>query len=186
MKPWLVWTVGLALVVAAWGVVQLTPDEDIATTPFVVPAAIGEEAVLSTFTVTATDARLGEAAVARGWEAEGTWLVVDLEVTGRGQERDALLRSAASLKATFVVDGLTYRASERPSSLINAEPLVDIPRVGSLAFELPPEMVGQTGTLRIFGDLDTRLAQVAEVPIDLAALDAQPEVELLRDGWAAR
>ncbi|RKT35659.1 hypothetical protein DEU34_0162 [Microbacterium sp. AG1240] len=186
MRPWLVWTVGLALVVVAWGIVQLTPDEDIATSPFVVTAPIGEEAALTTFTVAVTDARIGEAAVARGWRADGTWLVVDLEMTGRGQERDALMRPAALLNATFIVDGLTYRASERPASLIGTQPVVDIARVGSLAFELPPDVVGQTGMLRISGDSDTRLAQVVEVPIDLASLDEEPEVELLRDGWAER
>jgi hypothetical protein len=179
MKPWLVWTVGVALLAAAWAVVQITPDDSIAEAPFAVEASVGREARGRSIAVTVTDVRLGDRAVAGGWQADGTWLVVDVEAAARATETGALLKGA-----TLEIDGLTYRASERPNSLFGASLSVDIARAGSLAFELPDELAGKTGVLRLSQSEETRLDSLIELPIDLASIDRETEVELLPTEWA--
>ena len=180
MRPWLVWTIGVALLVAAWGVVQLTPVDDDAQRPFVIPAAVGETASGRAFEITVTDARIGDRAVASGWQADGTWLVVDLEASARGEEAGASLDHAV-----FVVDGVAYRASERPDSFFESALSVGIARTGSIAFELPENLSERTGVLHLALDDETRLDSLVEVPLDLAALERDAEVELLPDGWAS-
>jgi hypothetical protein len=181
MKPWLVWVIGIVLLAAAWGVQQITPDDDDAVVPFTVPAAVGEKAVGRTFEITVTDVRLGDRASAPRWAADGTWLVVDVEAQARFEESGSILD-----QAFLQVDGVTYRASERPTSIFREGLTTGIPRVGSLAFDLPDEVASRTGILRLgLGD-EPRLDSLMEVPIDLGALARQDEVELLRTGWAPR
>ena len=179
MRPWLVWSIGVGLLLAAWGVVQLTPDDDDAQKPFVIPVAVGETAVGRAFEITVTDARIGDRAVSGGWHADGTWLVIDLEASARGEETGARLNHAA-----FVVDGATYRASERPESFFESALSVDIPRTGSIAFELPESLADASGVLQLALDGETRLDSLVEVPLDLGGLGSTTEVELLREGWA--
>ncbi len=178
MRQWAVWATGATLLALAWGVVQITPDEDAATEPFIVPAAVGESAAARTFEASVTDPRLGTRATAGSWSAEGTWLVVDVTVTARGDEKGALL-----LHAELMVDGVVYRASERPSSIYRQPLAVGIPRSGSLAFELPAAVTGRTGSLTLGLSDETRLDSLVEVPIDLGALTREPDVELTRTGW---
>jgi hypothetical protein len=181
MKPAVVWTIGVVLVAAAWGVQQLAPASDASVAPFAVSATVGEPAVGRAFEITVTDVRLGDRAVARGWSADGTWLVVDLEAEARLQETGSSLAHAE-----LVVDGITYRASERPDSLLQAVLATGIPRAGSLAFELPDAAALGRGVLILGLDDDTRLDSVVEVAIDLGSVPREGEVELLRDGWAER
>ena len=171
MRPWLVWAIGAALLIAAWGVVQVTPDDDVATQPFSVAAEVGRAVESRGLAVTVTDVRLGESAAAAGWRADGTWLVIDLEAAARGDERAARLEQAA-----LVLDGVTYRASERPPSLFSQALTIDLPRAGSIAFELPADAASRTAVLQLGLDVETRLDSVVELPIDLAALDPQREV----------
>jgi len=179
MRPWAVWAIGASLVVAAWGVTQITPPENAAVTPFVVPAEVGGAAVARSFEITVTDPRRGDRAVAGGWAADGTWIVVDVDVEARVDEVAALLGHAV-----LVVDGVTYRASERPASIFGTPLAVGIPRSGSLAFELPADAARGTATLELALSDETRLDSVVHVPIDLDALPRQPEVALARTGWA--
>ena len=158
---------------------QLTPADDDAQRPFVVAAAVGESATGRAFQITVTDARIGDRAVAGGWHADGTWLVIDLEASARGDETGAVLDHAA-----FVVDGVTYRASERPDSFFRSALSVGIERTGSIAFELPENVSRRAGVLQLALDDETRLDSLVEVPLDLSALDRAAEVELLPDGWA--
>lgn len=181
MRPWLSWVIGVALLAAAWGVVQLTPGDEAAEASFAVPAAIGEEATGRALAVTVTDLRLGDRAVAGGWYADGTWLVVDLRAQALREERGALLAHAA-----LVIDGVTYRASERPASMFRSTLAVGIPREGSLAFELPADLADRAGTLQLAVDAETRLDSLVEVPVDLGTLDRADEVELLAEGWVQR
>lgn len=179
MRPWLVWTIGIALIAAAWAVVQVTPEDAAAEAPFAVRAAVGEEATGRALSVTVTDVRLGDRAVAGGWRAEGTWVVVDLRAQALREEQGSLLGHAA-----LVIDGTTYRASERPASMFRSPLAVGIPREGSIAFELPADLADRSGTLQLALDAETRLDSLIEVPLDLGALDPQDEVDLLTDGWA--
>jgi hypothetical protein len=179
MRPWLVWTIGVALVVAAWGVIQITPDDDAAVAPFVVPAAVGEKALGRTFEITVTDVRLGDAARARGWRAEGTWLVVDVEAASRTGEAGSSLS-----EAELVLGERIYRASDRPESMFQTPLATGLPRAGSVAFELPADASGPA-TLRLGLTAEIRLDSLVEVPIDLDALPRDAEVELGATGWAA-
>lgn len=180
MRPWAVWTVGAGILVLAWGVVQITPDEDAAVEPFRVPAAVGETAAARAFDVAVSDPRVGDRAVAGAWAADGTWLVVDITATARIDEEGALLSHAE-----LVVDGVAYRASERPDSFFRSPLAVGIPRSGSLAFELPRDVAARTGTLALGLSDETRLDSMVEVPIDLSALPREAEVQLIATGWAA-
>ena len=179
MKAWLAWTIGLALLIAAWGVVQITPAEDDPQASFPVAATVGEPAVGRAFEVTITDVRLADRATAGGWYADGTWLVVDLEVASRLEETGTLLSYAV-----LVVGDRTFRASERPESLFGSTLSVGIPRAGSIAFELPADLADHPALLRLGLDVDTRLDSVIELPVELGTLDRQDETELLREDWA--
>ena len=88
--------------------------------------------------------------------------------------------------AVLVVDDLTFRASERPESLFRSDLSVGIPRAGSIAFEIPAELVDRPAVLRLATDDDTRLDSVMEIAVDLGALERDGEAELADTGWAER
>jgi hypothetical protein len=182
MRPWLAWSIGVGLLAAAWVVTAVTPGEDIAEAPFPVAAPIGESASGRTITAAVTGARLTDRAVAEGWYADGTWLVVDVTAAAV-REEGTLLRGI-----TFTLDGRTYRASERPApyfdSIVGASLVPGLPQEGSVAFELPQD-AGGAGMLRLSADTETRLDSVIEVPIDLDAIDQVAETELIPLGWAS-
>ncbi|MFS0868293.1 hypothetical protein AB3M83_13275 [Microbacterium sp. 179-B 1A2 NHS] len=182
MNRRLAWGVGVGLLLAAWGVVQVTPTDDDANGPFVVSAEIGESAVARTFEVTVTDVHLASrVADARGWSAEGTWLVVDLQAEAVRTEKSTNLGNAV-----LVVDGVTYRASERPASFVDTSLETGIPQRGSLAFELPTAARERSAALQLSGsEAETRLDSLVELRIDLADLEPQDEVEMEPTGWAA-
>ena len=174
------WVIGAGLLVLAWLVALVTPSEDAHEAPFPVAAAVGEEGIGRNIAVRVDEVRRAESVVEGGWTAEGNWLVVDLEAA-------AVVKEGVSLTlATFTVDGRTYRASERPMSLLQAGLFAGIPQTGSLAFELPDELVDGTGVLRFAIDSDTRLDSVVEVTVDLAELEAEASVELLPTEWNTR
>ncbi|TFV84987.1 hypothetical protein E4V99_08115 [Microbacterium sp. dk485] len=179
MRRWLAWPMGAALLFGAWLVTLATPTADADEAPFVVPAALGEEARGRSITVTVTDVRLAEHVSAGAWAGEGVWLVVDLDAAA-AREEDRTALGGASL----AIGERTYRASERPPSLFQQPLLVGIPREGSLAFELPPDAVDEQAVLRLSGDWETRLDSLIELPLDLADLDPVDSVELTETGWA--
>ncbi|KAA9147882.1 hypothetical protein F6B41_14005 [Microbacterium lushaniae] len=179
MRRWLAWPMGAALLFAAWLVGQVTPPADADEAPFVVPAVRGEEAQGRNLTVTVTDVRLAERVSAGGWAAEGVWLVVDLEAAAAQEEDRASLHGA-----TLAIGERTYRATERAPSFFQQPLHVGIPRAGSLAFELPPDVVDERAVLRLSGDWETRLDSLIELPVDLAALDPTGSAELTEIGWA--
>ncbi|WJL95638.1 hypothetical protein QSU92_17280 [Microbacterium sp. ET2] len=181
MSRWMAWTIGVALVVAAWGIIQVTPSQDDAEAPFPLAAEIDETTSARGFVVTVTDVRLASRAVAGGWSAEGTWLVVDLRAEATQEETGTILAHAE-----LVIEGAAYRASERPASLLRSGLTPGIPREGSLAFELPSDVVRDTATLELGISDDPRLDSLVTLPIDLGALEAEDEVELVETGWAER
>jgi len=179
LPPWAVWVIGVALLGAAWGVVQLTPSDDAIQAPFVVAASVGEKATARAFDVTVTDPRLGDTAFdQKGWYGDGTWLVVDIEAESRQVEQGALLGNIV-----FVSDGVTYTASERPSSALPLSLRTGIPQTGSVAFELPEGVAQRPGVIQISLDIETRLDSLVEVPIDLAELTRHDDVEMRATGW---
>lgn len=181
MRRWLAWAIGVALVVGAWGVIQITPTQDDAEAPFPLAAEIDRTATARGFAVTVTDVRLGSRAVAGGWSAEGTWLVVDLEAEATHEEDGTVLD-----RADLTIDGVTYRASERPSSLFESGLTPGIARQGSLAFELPSDVVRRAATLELGLNEDARLDSAVTLSVDLAELQHLDEVVLLETEWASR
>lgn len=179
LRPWMVWTAAVVLLVAAGVVVRITPPTDIDVDPFVVGGALDQRIQARSLAVTVSDPRVADRAVAGGWSADGTWLVVDVVAEGLVTEEDALLDHAV-----VTVDGLTIRASERPDSLWRQTLSVGVPRVGSLAFELPEGAGDGDAVLEIAGDDDTRLDTVIRIPLDLAAAPHTAETELQTNGWA--
>lgn len=183
MKRRWTWAIGTALVATAWAVAHVTPTDEITTAYFPVAATVGQPASGRALAATVTDVRLTDRAVAGGWFAEGTWLLVDIEAEAVREERLAALRGV-----TFTVGDRTYRASERPAQytdpMFRAPLAVGLARQGTLAFELPDDASGR-GTLRLSLLDDTRLDSVIEVPIDLDDLDRVAESQLLETGWAS-
>ncbi|WP_159500229.1 hypothetical protein [Microbacterium sp. 18062] len=180
MRPWLTWTIGAGALMAAWLVALATPSQDDVESPFAVRLELGQAAAGRNLEVTVIDVRMAREVAAGAWSAEGTWLVVDLDAQAVVAEDDALLTAA-----TLEVGGTTYRASERPASLLGAALSVGIPRTGGLAFELPGDPPTGTATLSLGLDADTRLDSLLELPIALDAVPRVARADLVPTGWAA-
>lgn len=172
------WAAGIACVVAAWFVALATPADTAAWEPFVVDARIGEPAVGRNLAVTVHDAVRAESVSAGGWRAEGTWVVVDVAAEAVSSERGASLSSAQ-----LVVDGRSYRATERAPTMLDERLSIGIARSGSLGFELPADADG-TAILQLALNPDTRADSVIEYRIDLDALSREAERELVDAQWA--
>ncbi|GEK80471.1 hypothetical protein [Agrococcus baldri] len=180
MKRALAWLAGLAMVAAAAAVGHLTLTEGQQQSPFVVQAALGDPAVGRTFAVTVEQVRAADAvADAGGWHAAGNWVVVDLEAQARESETASIL-TLIELRVGEVV----YGASERPVSLVDTPLSVGLPQSGSIAFELPESLTSGAATLRLGRTAEDRLDSVAELQIDLAALERRPSIELRETAWA--
>ena len=175
MRRWAVWTIGITLLVIAWGVAKVTPGTELTEASFVTQARVGERAVGSQLVLTVVDIAVASAVSdSRGWTAEGEWLVVDLDVSARTSEELALLATA-----NLIIDGRTYRASERPESLLDESLGAGITTSGSLAFELPQDADAKHATLRFAPKGgDVRLDSVTEMTVDLDDVPRQGSREL--------
>ena len=179
LPRWASWTIGLGLVVAAWFVAFVTPDDGQAAAPFVIETTAGERAVGRNLDVTVVDVRRADTVSADGWSADGNWLVVDLEVASVVSETGALFSHAE-----LAIDGARYRASDRPDSLAGQPLSAGIPMAGSIAFELPEGLDSGDAVLELAIDGDTRLDSMVVMPVDLAAVPHELETELRETGWA--
>lgn len=173
------WAIGIACVVAAWLVALVTPADTAAWEPFVVEARQGEPAVGRNLAVTVHDVARADSVSSGPWRAEGTWVVVDLAAEAVASERGALLSNAV-----LVVDGRSYRATERRTTMLDARLSVGVARSGSLGFELPAGASGPA-TLQLALNPDTRVDSLIEYRVDLDALEPEPERELREPGWEA-
>lgn len=179
MKRALAWIGGLAMVAAAAGVGELTLSDAEQQAPFPIDAVVGEPAVARTFAVTVREVRASEhVRDPRGWQAEGNWLVVDLDAEALGTEVSSIL-SIAELR----VGDRLISASERPTSIESTPLDVGLPQSGSLAFELPAEATAGVVTLRLGRGLDERLDSIVELPIDLSTIERALEIELEANRW---
>lgn len=180
MKRGLQWTIGAGLVVAAWLVAAVTPPEDAREAPFPVRAVIGETATGRNIQATITSVQRADRVSTEKWSADGNWLVVHLAA-------EAVVSEPAALSsATLTVGDRTFTASERPDSFASAPLAVGIPRSGSLAFELPPDLDEGEALLTLGLRADPRLDSVIELPLDLAALPHPPAIALHRTDWTHR
>lgn len=175
MKPWVVWAVGVTLLVVAWGVTKVTPGAELTEASFVTPATIGERALGSELALTIDEVVIASTVSdARGWTAEGQWLIVDLQMSAQTTEEVTSLSTAI-----LTVDGKMYQASERPQSLFLESLGADIVTTGSVAFELPAGADSQAATLRFAPKAgDVRLDSVIELSFDLGDLSHERSREL--------
>ncbi|MGD2202902.1 hypothetical protein [Microbacterium maritypicum] len=183
-KHVLVWLATGALVVCAWGVSKVTLPDDAPNAPFPTVAQIGERASTRNLVATVTAVHLTRRVTdAEGWSAEGTWLVVDLEAASGVTQDLSTLRGA-----DLTIGDRTFRATDRGTTFAAQRLVTGVPRAGSLAFELPDDVIGDRATLRLSvpgaGDLEGSRDGVIDLPIDLAALTVEAEVLLDENGWA--
>ncbi|WP_019181805.1 hypothetical protein [Microbacterium yannicii] len=180
LPRWAPWPIGVGLVVVAWFVALVTPGEDQAQAPFHVTAAVGEPATGRNLNVTVTDIRRAGEVSAGGWSAEGNWLVVNLAAASVLSESGAQLAHVE-----LVVDGVRYRASERPASLLQQQLAAGIAQSGSVAFELPVGITNGNAVLELaLEGVDTRLDSMILVPFDLAEVTDAGATELAATEWA--
>lgn len=195
MRAPVAWGVGVLLLAGTWAVAAVTPDgEQRATDPFIVTTEVGVPAEAGRLAVEVTDVVIADRVSAGAWAAEGTWLVVDVTAWAVGTDVNA------SLGAVYLrVGEQEFRASERPAgtdpgaSLYRAPLFVDLPQSGSVAFELPADVVDQPAILRFaagpaYPDLpaDTQYAgdAILDVPLDLQAVPRITDAELEPTEWA--
>lgn len=179
LARWASWSIGTGLVVAAWFVALVTPGDDRVQDAFRLETAVGSAVTGRNIAVTVHDIRRTERVSAGGWSAEGNWVVVDLDAASIVSESSTSLLRHAEL----VVDGVRFRASERPRTLFGMPLSAGVSQSGSLAFELPDELDGGDAILEIALPRDTRLDSMIVVPFDLAAITRRAEIELRETEW---
>lgn len=189
------WLLGILLLVAAWFVAAATPDgEARMTDPFPVTASVGVPAAGDNLAVTIHEVVLSDGVTASGgWQAGGTWVVVDLDAWTVRTESPGRIGVAY-----LVLDDRTIAASERPlthdgaATILDARLHVDVPQTGSLAFELPANAVEGTAVLQIAQDngagagdptLSLEGDTVIELTVSLAELPRVSDRELVRTDW---
>lgn len=183
-KHILVWLLTIALLVVAWGVSKATLPDDSTIAPFPVTATIGDQSVTRNLAATVTDVRLADRVTdAKGWSAEGSWLVVDLEAASVVTQE----LSTLSL-AQLVIGDRTFSATDRGTTFLAQRLITGVPRSGSLAFELPDDALTGRATLRLGvpsgAPGEVLLDGLIELPLVLDDLPHDAEVLLDENGWA--
>lgn len=177
MKRALPWALGAALVIVAGAVTAMTPNDDALVGPIVKRGSFGDAVESRTLIATASDATFADevAVPDADWSAEGNWLVVTVSVSAPSTEVGAAINLA-----TLVVDDRVFQASERPEATVTATPLrVGIDTVGTLAFELPPEVTSGAAELRLTSSYYTaELDDLVAIRFTLDDLPRAPGVEL--------
>lgn len=174
------WLLTLVLLTGAWALVKITLPVGSEQEPFVTVATLDEEASARSFAVTVTEVRAAHTVIdAEGWSAEGTWLLVDLEAAAQIMQEGTSLRVA-----TLTIGERTFSATDRGTTFYRQGLVTGVPRSGSLAFELPADVLGEQATLRLGATGNPVLDGVIEMRIDLATLAVASEVTLQENGWA--
>jgi len=171
------WLVGAALVVAAGVLTAVTPTDDDVIGPTVVRGAFGDPVESRTLIAAATDATFADQVAVSGgdWSAEGNWLVVTVIASAPRTEVDAAIQLA-----TLTIDDRVFQASERPDATLTSTPLrLGIDTVGTLAFELPPDLTSGQADLRLISSYFTaELDDVIAIAVELDDLPRTPSLEL--------
>jgi len=189
------WLLGVLLLIAAWFVAAATPDgEALMTDPFTVTAAVGAPAVGDNLAVNIREIVVSDGVSASGgWQATGTWVVVDLDAWTVRTESPGRIGVAY-----LVLAHRTIAASERPlthdsaATILDARLHVDVPQKGSLAFEIPADAVRGTAVLQIAQDngagagdptLSLEGGSVIELPLSLSDLPTVSGRALTPTDW---
>lgn len=184
------WTVATVMLAAAWSLAAITPPDEAAEAAFPVAVTPGEPAVGRAFAVTVTAPRISEGVTGTSvqqsgarWSAPGIWLVVEIEAAARASDDGALLN-----RADLQVGGRTFSPSDRPRSMHRVALVTDVPQAGTLAYELPADILGDPGAeaamLRLALDFDVRLDSVLELPLDLTSLPLEQDAVVRAPAWS--
>jgi hypothetical protein len=178
MRRLLPWAAGAALVVAAGVVTAVTPDAGAQNAPFLVRGAMEQTVTARNLIVRVDGATFADRITVADddWEAAGNWLVVDLSAAARTTEVDAEL-----MLVKLVADGREFIASERPStSLVGSDLRVGLGTGGTVAFELPADVVSGAGELRLSLPYATpHLDDVIVVPLDLDGVPRTGSIDIV-------
>ncbi|MFE6735131.1 hypothetical protein [Microbacterium sp. NPDC057650] len=173
------WVLSILLVIAAWFLTQIKQPEDAVYESFVTSTTVGEHAQARNLSVTVTEVRGGRAVVdERGWRAEGTWLVVDIDAAA--VQTPVNTRLVARLR----IGDRLFSATERGTTARDMGLFTGVPRHGSLAFELPEGAIAGPATLILSRTTDDAPDGVIEVALDLDDVTIRNEVTLDEIGWA--
>ena len=171
------WLLGAALVVAASAVTALTPTDEDVIGPIEMNGSFGDPVESRTLIAAATDATFADEVAVTGadWSAEGNWLVVTVIASAAHTEVDAAINLA-----TLAVGDRVFQASERPDASLTSTSLrLGIDTVGTLAFELPPDVTSGRAELRLTSSYFTaELDDLITIPLELADVPRTPSVEL--------
>lgn len=184
MNRWVQWGAGIGFVAAAWVVAAVTPPDSEIQAPFVATATLNQPAEGRNIAVTITDVERASHVSEGGWSADGNWLVIDLDVSATAMESSAMFVPTKLMLVEFTIGGDTYGATERAASLWKQALAVGIPRSGSIAFELPPQLDEGIGVLSLGENTDARLDSVIEMTIDLSQLPVETESALVETQWS--
>lgn len=169
------WIGGVVLLLLAAGVAAVIPSHAATEAPFRTELVADERVETRTIAATLLDVRLADVAESDGWSAPGTWLVIDVEIEATSEEESLYY---VHLERS---NGTKFRASERPDSLLDERLSPGLPLRGSVAFELPEHMRGES--VRIdFGTMlvDPRADGLLSLEVDLSSLEPLAVAELLR------
>lgn len=183
MRRALPWLVGGALVMGATALTAATPDDDALDSAFDVHGVLGDTVESRNLVVTASAATFADEVTGPDpeWSAEGNWLVVTLVAAAPITEVDAAIQLAA-----LAVDGRVFHASERPSvSLPGTDLRVGLDTIGTLAFELPPDIAAGSAELRLTPSYFTpELDDFVTVTLDLGELPRVGTLDLDEPEWS--
>lgn len=171
------WLLGAALVIAAAGVTAVTPSDEDVIGPIEVRGSFGDPVESRTLIAAATDVTFADEVAVPGadWSAGGNWLIVTVIASAAHTEVDAAINLA-----TLKVGDRVFQTSERPKATLRSTPLrVGVDTVGTLAFELPPDVASGRAELRLTSSyLTAELDDLITIPLELDDLPRAPSVEL--------
>jgi hypothetical protein len=178
MKRTLPWLLGGALALTAAIVAVNTPGDEVYRAPFLIHGAGDGKPVTSrTLTAAVLDASFADRVTvdAAEWRADGNWLVVDIAASAPRTELDARIQLA-----TLVIGDRVFQSSERPgNSITEADLRVGIDTIGTLTFELPPDVSAGAGEVRLTTSYATPvLGDVVVLPVSLDDLPTAENIDL--------
>lgn len=180
----------LAILSVASVVLHTTPNRDLQQSPMVVSAAVAEPASGRNIRATVHSVGVTETVAAgNGWAGKtaGIWVVVELSVEAVVDDQGAALGTAI-----LRVGDTTFGASTRPgaATLASVGLATGIPLTGPLMFEVPADVAASAeahgATLELATNSDPRVDSLLVVPVDLAALDVQPTIDVDSPEWGIR
>ena len=149
MKWLATWGIAAALIVAAWLISLVTPDEVAWRDGYPVTATIGQPLVDRNVTITVTSAtiadELTEASDVRLPATGAVWVAFDISAQVLRDETQGTITNA-----TLIIDGNEYRASDRVrGGLERAQIFIAAPSTGAIVFEIPEPLAEKSAELRL-------------------------------------